>query len=306
MNIRKLGLLMSLTAIGISTANAVVINNFDNPLDPGSYTLTLDTGSTPWQNEVANVYSTSTSHYSEWEEYRYNYNQTPVISVAPKVGVEGELEHYREKVTEYHWGGSDDISGRINYSAELRSDLTNPEPDPLNPVAPQSTPSSYTLQGTFTQNSALSGYYDQLNFNMGLNTVFEPGYTGTAEGTLSFFISTTPGDWTFAFHKTFDTRYDNIGLVNSLNLDLNDTVYFMAQYDIFGTETDLFDISRISLGVSASQYSSGTGIWNEESEIEQYATSVIPALEPVPVPAAVWLFGSGLVALVGFARRKKA
>jgi len=30
------------------------------------------------------------------------------------------------------------------------------------------------------------------------------------------------------------------------------------------------------------------------------------ALSPVPVPAAVWLFGSGLIGLVGIARRKKA
>ena len=30
------------------------------------------------------------------------------------------------------------------------------------------------------------------------------------------------------------------------------------------------------------------------------------AASPVPVPAAVWLFGSGLIGLVGFARRKKA
>ena len=28
-------------------------------------------------------------------------------------------------------------------------------------------------------------------------------------------------------------------------------------------------------------------------------------LNPVPVPAAVWLFGSGLLGLVGIARRKK-
>jgi hypothetical protein len=27
--------------------------------------------------------------------------------------------------------------------------------------------------------------------------------------------------------------------------------------------------------------------------------------QPVPVPAAVWLFGSGLIGLVGVARRKK-
>jgi len=28
-------------------------------------------------------------------------------------------------------------------------------------------------------------------------------------------------------------------------------------------------------------------------------------MSPVPVPAAVWLFGSGLLGLAGFARRRK-
>ena len=32
----------------------------------------------------------------------------------------------------------------------------------------------------------------------------------------------------------------------------------------------------------------------------------ITSVTPVPVPAAVWLFGSGLLGLVGVARRKKA
>ena len=30
-----------------------------------------------------------------------------------------------------------------------------------------------------------------------------------------------------------------------------------------------------------------------------------PVLQAVPVPAAIWLFGSGLIGLFGFARRKK-
>ena len=30
------------------------------------------------------------------------------------------------------------------------------------------------------------------------------------------------------------------------------------------------------------------------------------SVSAVPVPAAVWLFGSGLIGLAGFARRKKA
>jgi len=33
---------------------------------------------------------------------------------------------------------------------------------------------------------------------------------------------------------------------------------------------------------------------------------MIESVQPVPVPAAVWLFGSGLLGLVGIARRKKA
>ncbi|MDH5191737.1 MAG: VPLPA-CTERM sorting domain-containing protein [Gammaproteobacteria bacterium] len=38
-----------------------------------------------------------------------------------------------------------------------------------------------------------------------------------------------------------------------------------------------------------------------------YAWAVKPGdVSTVPVPAAVWLFGSGLIGLVGFARRKKA
>lgn len=37
-----------------------------------------------------------------------------------------------------------------------------------------------------------------------------------------------------------------------------------------------------------------------------FANEMAASLTAVPVPAAVWLFGSGLIGLVGFARRKKA
>jgi hypothetical protein len=35
------------------------------------------------------------------------------------------------------------------------------------------------------------------------------------------------------------------------------------------------------------------------------ASLTISEASPVPVPAAAWLFGSGLIGLVGVARRKK-
>jgi len=37
-----------------------------------------------------------------------------------------------------------------------------------------------------------------------------------------------------------------------------------------------------------------------------HGSALIRTASPVPAPAAVWLFGSGLIGLVGFAKRKKA
>ena len=61
--------------------------------------------------------------------------------------------------------------------------------------------------------------------------------------------------------------------------------------------------------------------WQEENEIGPFNTyannaalelttssvtvSAVPAVSAVPVPAAVWLFGSGLIGLIGVAKRKK-
>jgi hypothetical protein len=43
-------------------------------------------------------------------------------------------------------------------------------------------------------------------------------------------------------------------------------------------------------------------LWEENS----IALSDPTSLAPIPVPAAVWLFGSGLIGLIGVARRKKS
>jgi len=41
-------------------------------------------------------------------------------------------------------------------------------------------------------------------------------------------------------------------------------------------------------------------------DITSITTGSISPISTVPVPAAAWLFGSGLIGLVGLARRKKA
>lgn len=40
--------------------------------------------------------------------------------------------------------------------------------------------------------------------------------------------------------------------------------------------------------------------------LDQLKQTQISGLTAIPVPAALWLFGSGLLGLIGVARRKKA
>lgn len=52
---------------------------------------------------------------------------------------------------------------------------------------------------------------------------------------------------------------------------------------------------------------SGFGGWHRDSAFPvEYYASTKWSVSSVPIPAAVWLFGSGLVGLIGIARRKKA
>ena len=56
------------------------------------------------------------------------------------------------------------------------------------------------------------------------------------------------------------------------------------------------DSAVVSLGANAYSVTFGTG-----ANVIEVDVQIVPA---IPVPAAVWLFGSGLIGLVGVARRK--
>lgn len=46
--------------------------------------------------------------------------------------------------------------------------------------------------------------------------------------------------------------------------------------------------------------------WGSSNAAGVIGSALVREVSPVPVPAAVWLFGSGLIGLAGMARRKKA
>jgi len=96
---------------------------------------------------------------------------------------------------------------------------------------------------------------------------------------LGTFLYTPPGDQTY---RSYSLALDP-NLVNDVVTSGLTSLYFSAADD------------QVGFLFNAKSYSTN---WPR--------FSVTADLAPVPVPAAVWLFGSGLTAMVGLARRNKA
>ncbi len=140
---------------------------------------------------------------------------------------------------------------------------------------------------------------DELNPNAyGLTA----GETITATGTFTANLGTIGSETGTVSFAT--------GSGNTMSIDLNGTFLFASSDDGYGTGLGPsltfssgslmdFDFQKTSSPAFNSSfvyfddYGSLFGEWTNAS------------LTVVPVPAAVWLFGSGLLGLIGIARRKK-
>ena len=92
------------------------------------------------------------------------------------------------------------------------------------------------------------------------------------------------------------TNNDHIATNSNGTLTLTGSDQFILGLNIGGNW--LTDTAVVSTGANAFQVS-----FDNSGTLVTVDVQIVP---PVPVPAAVWLFGSGLIGLVGVARRKKA
>jgi len=76
------------------------------------------------------------------------------------------------------------------------------------------------------------------------------------------------------------------------SLDLADTVGWGSDSKVMMTLQNNIQAETVNAG--------------EQAFIQKKAGGIGVVVNPVPVPAAVWLFGSGLIGLIGVARRKRA
>ena len=93
--------------------------------------------------------------------------------------------------------------------------------------------------------------------------------------------------------------------------DVSITVLHNANYDLFSNIQDdaYWSATEYALAESNAWIFGMNGMQHpfNDKDVLRFAWAVHSGdVSAIPVPAAVWLFGSGLIGLVGLARRKKA
>ena len=154
--------------------------------------------------------------------------------------------------------------------------------------------------GFIFKNSSLTGATNNINAFQGYQ-VNNPLPVGTGCGTNPSCVITNPTDPGFGGNSTWGNNFGGNGTPSNVGTGFGSSLYF---YYLTGSGSS----STIGAGSNAIQTAfanaTGDGMWSLSAN--GTATYAIPGVSAVPVPAAAWLFGSGLLGLVGIARRKQS
>ena len=119
---------------------------------------------------------------------------------------------------------------------------------------------------------------------LSVSGAFSAEFTDTNVQFTDLSVSTSP-DSTFVFPSYLGT-FDGFSFSGEQNI-----------WVVPNTYAGTFDGYNLTLsGLYSDPWTDGI----------QYSFTINAVASPVPVPAAVWLFGSGLIGLIGVARRKKS
>ena len=153
-----------------------------------------------------------------------------------------------------------------------------------------------TVQGTITTNGTLGN---------GVSASIMQGWSLTltvpdlVNPSIIFTATIDPGNSNLIFGSSVINASET---ALSFDFDLAGNDYMLFS----GGTTELFWCMETSAGgCNGPDSSEHIGVNGVASYSVPHTGEVVFATTVVPVPAAVWLFGSGLIGLAGFARRKK-
>lgn len=146
----------------------------------------------------------------------------------------------------------------------------------------QNTPWTMFTSAINTMDTNLNGFMTALN--------------STGCGTANSCVDTSPGTAPFGSTGSFNVSLGTGTWTNTAGIG-NSLYAFYLTGSGGGPSTPAIE--------TLYQNSQNTASWTLNTD-GTLTYSLAPAVSAVPVPAAVWLFGSGLLGLVGIARRKRA
>ena len=140
----------------------------------------------------------------------------------------------------------------------------------------------------------------------------DAGILGNATSPFTQTVNTTVGSgFTFLDTINFDlgtNQYFNMTLTPITNILANSlgAPIFENNGDtqVVAASPTFSSVFLPDLGLDRDYHIHPSGVWLTPGATATYQVAMWGAPAPVPVPAAVWLFGSGLVGLVSLARRK--
>ncbi len=216
-----------------------------------------------------------------------NFGGAGTLAIAPASSTKGQFD----SVVQWNTAGAttqfDTAFGAGNWhitnvALNLASNFGDQGEQPNNPIFNTINGGQFNVQW-ISNNSWVEG----TGSGMGTTTGVPPAVTFGNKGTtlltgtsanLGTFTYTPPGDNTYV---KYDLALD-ANLLNSIDTGALTSLYFTAADEQVGF------------------------LFNARSYAQNHPQFIITAdVAPVPVPAAVWLFGSGLAAMVGLARRNK-
>jgi len=217
---------------------------------------------------------------------------------------------------------------------KLSDKFTLPTPTPfvepvrVTPVAvpaPTTTSSFSSLSTVITDPNALDGNFDFVNFKGKAVTFTYDGAMPTriAAGTDDGFDQSPESVGTvlktvFSVDPLKTVSYGDAGGSNESSVNINDGLASFTSKVAFnylaihlgGTEVFFdFGSTGVAAGKTLSLKTTGQGFSNFRAYSTIAAVTpppTTPGTSPVPVPGAVWLFGSGLAGLIGMRKRKAA
>lgn len=314
MNFVKSSMVASIAVAAINTAVAATYSH------SGLYDIQLNTidsvGGQPLLESSTPVLTSSTEVGTNYDRTRSRTtNDSGIesdISIAPEVGVPGQIDFYYV---------TNSTTTTTTYDQDFKRELSSIEY--TGSVAEQTSASSYSLNASLQRNAEQGVLEYTSGDDLYIGSRMTVQYTGTDEyvsgsmfGALTINYTDGIDNWTTSHQQEFVFGPDNYMSLNfSDYYNFDDTISFDAIFEVYGSDLS-YAITNLRLGASTfaaeygAEYNIETDVVTTETGRFLVGSEELPALpEPVaevPVPAAVWLFGTGLIALAGLVRRKAA